>query len=233
MHKVELLAIPDHKNNGMAVCLKPKVPHCITPSLALEIRRLQDIIAENYYKKPWEEVYYVLWYLHTNNFPWTGLDFNYIYDELHQHHEKKVEEYLQTIFELLFANYVGFNLPLVNCSLVHCKLSGISQDFFYLNQVNFIKRYKEIHCIKCNHAPFHQLDFPEEIKEASFPGNIYKRSNFYIFDTINLNSMKKVLCAHQYAPIPLTQQKQLKLIFNHIMQKTLEKIYKLISNETS
>ncbi|WP_454780457.1 hypothetical protein [Legionella sp. WA2022007384] len=229
MHNIELLAIRDHKTNGMAVCLKPKIPYIITPSLVHEIRKLQNKIAEQYYAKPWDGVYYLLWYLHSGTTPWKGLDFHFIHEALLSHHEHKIELYIEKIFELLFINYVGFGLPLINCSFVNRKLSGISQDFFYLNRINFIKRYKELNCSCFNKLPFSKLDFNTQIKKASFPFKIYTRNNFYAFDAIDLNSMKKILHSHRYLPISQAQQNEIRLIFNQIGQNTISRIYQLAS----
>lgn len=229
MHNIELLAIRDHKTNGMAVCLKPKIPYIITPSLVHEIRKLQNKIAEQYYANPWDGVYYLLWYLHSDTAPWKGLDFHFIHEALLSHHEHKIEHYIERIFELLFINYVGFGLPLINCSIVNRKLSGISQDFFYLNRINFIKRYKELNCSSSNKLPFSKLNFNTEIRKASFPFKIYTRNNFYAFDSIDLNSMKKILGSYRYSAIPQPQQSEIKLLFNQLSQETIKKIYQLAS----
>ncbi|KTD02275.1 hypothetical protein [Fluoribacter gormanii] len=229
MHNIELLAIRDHKTNGMAVCLKPKIPYIITPSLVHEIRKLQNKIAEQYYAKPWDGVYYLLWYLHSDTTPWKGLDFHFIHEALLNHHEHQIEIYIESVFELLFINYVGLGLPLINCSFINRKLSGISQDFFYLNRVNFIKRYKELNCSCSNKLPFSKLNFNPEIKKASLPLKIYTRNNFYAFDAFNLNSMKKILHSHRYLPIPQPQQNEIRLTFNQISQQTIARIYQLAS----
>ncbi|QMT59475.1 hypothetical protein [Legionella sp. PC997] len=229
MHNIELLAIRANKTNGMTVCLKPKIPYIITPSLVHEIRKLQNKIAEQYYAKPWDGVYYLLWYLHFDTTPWKGLDFHFIHEALLNHHEHKIELYIEKIFELLFINYVGLGLPLINCSFVNRKLSGISQDFFYLNRINFIKRYKEFDSTCYNKQPFSKLNFNTEIKKASFPIKIYTRNNFYAFDAIDLHLMKKILCSHRYSPILPQQQNEIRLIFNQISQETIARIYQLAS----
>ncbi|KTD42204.1 hypothetical protein [Legionella parisiensis] len=231
MHSIELLAIHHQKTNGMAVCLKPKIPYIITPSLVHEIRKLQNKIAEQYYKKPWDGIYYLLWYLHSDTTPWKGLDFHFIHEALLSHREYTIEHYIENLFELLFINYVGFGLPIINCSIVNRKLSGISQDFFYLNQINFIKRHKELNCFSHNKLPFSKLNFNTEIRNTSFPFKIYTRNNFYVFDFINLNSMKKILGSYRYSPIYLPQQNEIKLIFNQISQETIAKIYQLASKD--
>lgn len=231
MHNIELLAIRDHKTNGMAVCLKPRVPYIITPSLVYEIRKLQNKIAEEYYAKPWEGVFYLLWYLHSDTTPWKGLDFNFIYEALRNHHEDKIEHYIEGIFELLFINYLGLGLPLINCSIINRKLSGISQDFFYLNRINFIRRHKELKCVSCNKQPFSKLDFNTETSKTSFPHKVYTRNNFYAFNYIDVPSMRKILSCYQYNPISTTQQHVLKLIFDRISQETLARIYRLASEK--
>jgi len=231
VHNIELLAIRDHKTNGMAVCLKPKIPYIITPSLVHEVRRLQNKVAEQYYAQPWDGVYYILWYLHSDTAPWKGLDFHFIHEALLNHHERNLEHYIESIFELLFINYIGFGLPLINCSIINRKLSGISQDFFYVNRINFIKRYKELNCYGSNKLPFSKLNFDSEIRKTTFPIKIYTRNNFYSFDSINLNSMKKILGSHQYAPIPQPQQNEVKIIFHQLSQETIAKIYQLASEK--
>lgn len=231
VHNIELLAIRDNKTNGMAVCLKPRIPYIITPSLVHEVRKLQNKIAERYYTSPWDGIYYILWYLHYDTAPWKGLDFHFIHEALLSHHERKMEHYIESVFELLFINYVGFGLPLINCSIINRKLSGISKDFFYVNRINFIKRYKELNCSDLNQPSFRKLNFNSEIKKASFPLKIYTRNNFYCFDSINLNSMKKILGSHRYTPIDQPQQNEIKRIFHQLSQETITKIYQLASEK--
>nr|WP_276559040.1 hypothetical protein [Fluoribacter dumoffii] len=210
----------------MAICLKPKVPYIITPSLVHEVRKLQNKIAEQYYTRPWEGVYYILWYLHNDTAPWIGLDYHFIQEALTSHRERQMEHYIETVFELLFINYVGFDLPLINCSIVNRKLSGVSQDFFYVNRINFIKHYS---C--SNILPFNKLNFNSGIRNTSFPLKLYTRNYFYSYNSIDLKSMKKILSSYRYEPIPKSQQDEIKFLFNQISQETIEKIYQLASEK--
>lgn len=218
MHNIELLAIHDQKTNGMAICLKPKVPYIITPSLVHEVRKLQNKIAEQYYTRPWEGVYYILWYLHNDTAPWIGLDYHFIQEALTSHRERQMEHYIETVFELLFINYVGFDLPLINCSIVNRKLSGVSQDFFYVNRINFIKHYS---C--SNILPFNKLNFNSGIRNTSFPLKLYTRNYFYSYNSIDLKSMKKFLVRIGMNPYPNPSRMKLNFCSIKLARKQLKK----------
>ncbi len=115
----------------MSVCLKPKIPFVLTPSLAHEIRIFQNKLAEKYYRSPWESAIYVCWHLYAGKIKWKGFDFNYILDVIKNNNNSALVRYIDEVFDLLFLNYVSLDIPLINCSIVNRPVQGISQDFFF------------------------------------------------------------------------------------------------------
>lgn len=228
MSKIELLAIQNSDINGMIVCLKPNVPFVLTPSLAHEIRNLQDVVAENYYRTPWNAPFHVVWYLHTGRIPWKGLDFKYIHQALQLHKDKWLDTYINEIFDLLFINYIGFGVPIINCSIITRPLCGISQDFFYLNHINFIKTRKQTRNTPFNKL-YQEIDIHEISKNLSFPDKLYSRNKFYGFNFINYAKMKDIVDTKPYVPIEIEAQLDIKNIFNGIKENTKEEIYAIAS----
>lgn len=228
MSKIELLAIQNPDVNGLAVCLKPNVPYVLTPSLAHEIRNLQDVVSERYYKNPWNKPYYIIWHLHTGQIPWKGLDFKFIHQSLINHKDKRLESYLNEIFSLLFINYIGFGVPIINCSIITRPLSGISQDFFYLNHINFIKTKKHTGNTPFN-TLYQELSVQQISKNLYFPDKLYSRNEFYGFDFINYTKMKHIVDTRQYVPIAVETQLDIKNIFNEIKENTMSEIYTIAS----
>lgn len=229
MQRVELLAIKDPQVNGMAVCLKPRIPFVITHSMVAEVRRLQNKIAEEYYQAPWHGVYHLFWYLHAAKIPWKGLDFNYIHQCLINNKEADLETYIDNLFSLLFINYIGFDLPLVSCSIINRQLSGISMDFFYLNRINFIKLYGITGGRKRIDEPCKKLNFHQEVKRVAFPNEIYQRNDFYKLNSLDVTTMRNILSRNQFVPLSAEEKAHVRTTFDQIRDDTLARIYLLAS----
>lgn len=132
MKGLELLVIKEVNAYGVSICLKPCLPEVITPTLANEIRHFQDSLAEHYFSSPWDGYFYVIWYSHRGHGLCSrGLDFGYILDTIVNHKEQALEVYIRNLFDLMFLNYIGLGLPVINCSIVDRAVTGISQEFFF------------------------------------------------------------------------------------------------------
>lgn len=188
MKKTELLAIHNAKSHGMFVCLKPKIPFVITKSLVHDARNLQDFIAEKYIKDDVNKPFYLLWYLHSGKIPWKGIDFNFVYNALLEHKETEIQCYISELFDLLYLNTIGMGLQIVNCSIITRPLMGISRDFFYLNQISFIK--KSDHSAD---ASLNKIDYRHLKNEFYFPLNLYSENSFYGYNKFNITEMQKAL----------------------------------------
>lgn len=228
MNKVELLVIQNASVRGLIVCLKPNVPFVLTPSLTHEIRNMQDVVAGNYCKSPWSKPLFIVWYLHTGRIPWKGLDFTFIHQALVNHKEKMIESYLNEVFDLLFLNYIGSGFPIINCSIITRPLSGISQDFFYLNHINFIKTRKKIENQPISKL-YHKMDVPQVSDKLYFPEALYARNEFYGFHAINYSRMKRIVATKKFEPVDIEKQLEIKEIFNQTKKDTLTEIYEIAS----
>jgi hypothetical protein len=222
MNNIELLVIQDTDYKGMAVCLKPKTAFVITESITHEIRNLQDYIANNYYKNLWNESCYVIWYLHTGKIPWRGIDYSFIYNSLIEHKERKMESYITELFDLLFINHTGLGLPIINCSIITRPLTGLSQDFFLLNRINFIKNNS-----LSSTAGYEIMSFNQLKKKLYFPEILYSTNIFYSYNKFNSLKVQKILSELNYEPINKDKQVQIKEIFDKIKIKILHDIYEL------
>ncbi|STY29151.1 Uncharacterised protein [Legionella wadsworthii] len=221
---VELLVIREVKENGIAVCLKPQISYVITPTLVNEIRIQQNKIAEEYYSNPWEGILYVFWYLHSGQITWRGLDYKYIYDAIKQHKEKLVEDYIENIADLLFLNNINLALPLINCSIVHRKVTGLSQDFFLINQVNFIKN-TENGKIKKEDKSIHQINLFSDVKNLNFPKRIYKNNVCYRYSRMDFPAMRKIIKEVEHCPIHSNQLVRTQFIFELMKKKIVNSIF--------
>lgn len=226
---LELLAT--HKvDNGIAVCLKPRVAPILTHSLAREIRLLQNALAEQFYNKPWNDIFYIVWYLFSGNIPWRGLDFGYIHHKLITGKEEDFLDYIHDVFNLLFLNYISLGLPLINCSLVTRPLTGISKEFFLLNQINFFKKHHP-DGEGTNHEYFEPMSKSHHINSGCFPEKIYSRNAYYHFSHFNFSSMRKIICQSPYKEIDKGELIKIQSIFELIKKNTLVEIYLIASKK--
>lgn len=231
MIHVELLAMGDHHFNGLTVCLKPLTPYVITHSLVKEIRKLQNKVAENYYKQPWDDIYYIFWYLHEGKIPWKGLDFNFIHDCFKSNKESKFEEYIEHIFSLLFLNYVGLDLPLVNCSIVNRNTVGISSEIFFLNRINFIKCLHNQQVVELKNSVNEQITQINPMKKVkmTFPEEVYARNKFYKINCFKLSCMRDILLENGFTAFSPIEKNHIKCLFEQKKEETLNRFYALAS----
>lgn len=228
MKHLELLVIEERNLNGMRICLKPNTPEVLTPTLIYSIRNLQDMLIRRYLSTPWEGYFYVIWYFHKNcGVKSRGLDFNFIFDSVSSHHDKEFENYINNLFDLLFLNYIGLGIPLINCSIVDRTLSGVSQEFFILNQINFLKNTR---LLASNHSIL-EIHLQDIAKNVVFPLHIYKKNLFYTFYSYDFHSMQRLLSR---ATINFTQTHNIKAvqsIFDAIKNETISQIYEIASKK--
>lgn len=213
----------------MSVCLKPKIPFVLTPSLAHEIRTFQNKLVEKYYKSPWQSVAYIFWHLYAGNIKWKGFDFKYIYDALNSRNNSLLERYLDEVFDLLFLNYVSLDIPVINCSIVNRKVRGISQDFFFVNQINFIKSQQFTNLRTDREPSIRLLDIDKYKKKLSFPKTIYARNMYYEYQHMNLSDIGDIVGSYLYEPIPLNELEKSKRIFEDLKETTLATLYHMAS----
>jgi len=224
---VELLIVKEIDSQGIAVCLKPNLPDVITPSLVKEIRRFQNSLAENYFAVPWEGLLYVVWYSHRRlSSCKRGLDFSFIVDSLQDHKEEELECYIKNLFDLLFLNSVGLGLPVVNCSLVNSSISGVFQEFFYLNKINFIKRANE----KNPSKTLSQINVSDVAKNLIFPKQIYQDKIYYQYSAFDLKSMRRVIEETRVDMPNEVQLKETREKFDALFQATMASLYHLAAS---
>ena len=223
MKSVELLAIRLRNGRGMAVCLKPKTPYVMTNSIVNEIKDFQKKVVGEYYSKPWNGIYFIVWYLHSSNIPWKGFDFDFIYNSFLNHNEVKVENYIEDVFELLFINYVGLGLPLLSCSIVNRETHGISKEFFLLNRINFIKKNGKN--ISTNNA------INLEKIQPHFSPKIYMRNSIHEMEKFNISAINEVLYFFKFDSISECELQDIKHHFDEIRRKTILKIYEFAKKD--
>ncbi|WP_419420850.1 hypothetical protein ACNVED_06010 [Legionella sp. D16C41] len=225
MKKLELLVVEDNQRNGMRVCLKPRLPEVLTPTLINQICDLQKMLIDRYLSSPWDGYYYVIWYYHKNHGQsGRGLDFNFIWDALRQHRDHDFESYISNIFNLLFLNCVGLGLPLINCSITDRSITGISQEFFILNQVNFMKTNSSKYLT--------QVNLSDIAKNLVFPKHIYENNLFYTFNTYDFNSMRKLIARFTIDTPEKDKLERMRLIFDKVKNDTIKEIYNIAVNKT-
>lgn len=224
MRGLELLIVKEMNTHGVSVCLKPCLPEVITPTLVNEIRLFQNSLAAQYYSSPWEGYFYVIWYSHRGHgICGRGLDFNYILQAINTNKESALEDYVRDLFDLLFLNYVGLGLPIVNCSIVDRKLTGISQEFFFLNKINFIK---SVSSNETKETVF-PVEFNELANNPAFPLTLYQNNLFYKFCSFDLKMMKKYIGDLSLPPFDPQNLDLTRLIFDEMEEKTLTGIYRI------
>lgn len=228
MHSNELLILGGREDNGFSLCLKPKIPFVLTPSLAHEIRRFQNKLAEEYYKEAWERIYCLIWHLNAGHPIWKGFDFSFIYSTLKNSKDSDLECYIDEVFNLLFLNYIGLGLPLINCSIINCPIRGISQDFFFINHINFIKVSKEENLVENQEYRIQPLDY-SAFNKLSLPKEIYNRNEYYGFYQMDLLLMRQFIEAINYNPENQEKVEQIKMMFNELKEETIKTLHQMAS----
>ncbi|MDX1837197.1 hypothetical protein [Legionella taurinensis] len=220
MQSMELLILKEINSNGMGICLRPKVHPVITVSLTKEIRQLQDSIAEKYYQSPWEGYFYLVWYLDNSmKTPWVGFDFKFIADAFKNHHESEAETYIDRIFDIIFLNYIGMGLPLINCSILNKDVTSLSREFFLLNAISFV------HCKQKTQTPFIPVSIGQEFKHLTFKETIYQNNHCFYFDSLRFGTMRRIIQSIDRKPLTDDDIKTIKQEFEEVKKKTVTRIY--------
>lgn len=223
---LELLVIKEINTRGVSVCLKPSVPELITPTLASEIRHFQNSLAEKYYLSPWEDDFYIIWYSQRGHgTSWNGIDFKYILNAIRSNKEFAFELYIREVFDLLFLNYVGLGLPVVNCSIVDRVVTGISQEFFFLNKINFIKSYPA-DILGTKISPVNYNDISSNL---IFPKFIYHDNHFYKFSYFDIKTMRDLIKGTESNLFNDEKLESIRHVFEEIKNETITKVYHLAS----
>ncbi|BCA94169.1 hypothetical protein TUM19329_05300 [Legionella antarctica] len=223
MIDLELLALHEIDRNGMSVHLKPNTTAMMTPKLVDEIRALQDSLAKKYMNQSFDN-YYVIWYLNKNiNFSCCGLDFRFVHDCFKYNKEHDLEHYIDRIFNIIFLNYIGLGLPIINCSILTKYLSGLSKEFFLMSKICFIyqRKYKGLSKIEiCN-----------EIANLTFKKEHYCKNDYYFYNPIHIGQMKEIIENTVYEiPTKLTIEAA-KIEFDAFKELMLLRLYKIASRD--
>lgn len=226
MSYLELLVMTERNTKGMRVCLKPNSPTVLTPTLINSLRNLQNTLAEKYISSPWEGHFYVIWYSHKNyGNQGRGLDFNYIFETLSARKEVDFEKYISKVFDLLFLNYISLGLPLINCSIIDRKITGISQEFFLLNQISFVRN----NSLKNTSKKIVKSHFSDIANNLVFPKHIYQKNLFYHFSSCNLEAMKTCITGADIQLIQEYEFENIKEVFDCLENETIKQIYMIAS----
>lgn len=220
MAGVEVLIIRDNERNGMGVHLKPKTNLSLTRTLIDELRRIQNSLAEEYYRHPWQKYLYVVWYIDKKQiFSNKSLDFAFIYNAFKSHREHEVDEYIGKIFDVLFLNYIGLALPIINCSILNKNITGLFREFFMLNQVNFLSN-QLLHS-----GEIKDFSIMNDLKSLHFNKNIYDKNSFFYYKTLNLDKMRDII--ESIIPNSFSQKQitVIKAYFDAAKLKTLRRLY--------
>ena len=224
MNNQEVFVKKEIGENGLAICLKPGTPYVITPSLIHNLRGIQNQIVHDYMIRPWDNFLYVFWYLHSDQIPVLGLDFNYIYQNIKNNNEIAVEKYFQETIDVMCLNYIGLALPIINCSFVNWGMNGCAKEFFYMNQINFIQR-KPTGDDRSNDDEVKPIKDIDQNLVINFPEKIYASNEYYSYDCINIHLMREIIKNFNFKPKTESDIQTIQDIFDDMRVKTLEKIY--------
>lgn len=220
----ELLAIREIGANGMYVCLKPKIPVVLTPGLVKEMRHLQNSLAERYLSSTFNEFFYVVWFLEKQEgLSCHGLDFNYILNCVKNHKDTELELYIDALYNMIFLNYIGLGLPIINCSIVTRPLSGLTKELFLLNKICFIQNPES--------SGINKIALDNRTNQLEFDKSIYATNDCYTFDIMRMDEMSRIIGATHHE-IPTTAEvKMLQEQFEKIKKESLLRIYSLASRD--
>lgn len=222
MPNMDLLVLRDVVANGAAVCLKPHRVDALTPNLVIEMRRVQDLLAERYMTNPWEGLYYLVWYLDkAKPVGKMGIDYNYVNDCMRDAKERSLQDYLEKLFDLLYLNYIGLGLPVVNCSLVDRTVGGITREFFYLNRLNFVRVSK---CSLIQPNSIMRVDNQEIVNNSKFPKFVYDRNQYYQYQHFALKSFHDAISDANIEPFAEADIYEIRKVFDDICQETLQEL---------
>jgi len=220
MRHLELLATREIGVNGMAVCLKPRIPVVITPGLVEEIRVLQNSLAEKYLTGALDGCFYVVWFLENRKeLCYRGLDFNFIFNCLKNHKDAELDRYIDGVFNLIFLNRIGLGFPVINCSIVSRTLTSLSKEFFFLNKICFIQNSET--------KGIQKISLFDEYDKLLLKKEIYQKSHYFYFDFVRVEKMRGIIETIDYEVPTVEEINSIKDNFENIKQETIEGIYAL------
>ena len=224
MNHTQLLVTKQNTDNGLIVYLKPKTSYVMAPLLIQEIRSFQNQLVNDYYSNPWDHILYIIWSYHPGKITLKGLDFSFIYSCLEKGDRDSVINYLNDTFELLFLNYIGLDLPIINCSIIERPFSGCGREFFFMNQINFIKNNHFQHSSDDKDSNLERIDIKSAIKKNYFPDSIYEDNVYYTFLRKNLEKMKTIISDFEFKKRSPEELNNKKKIFDMKRDEALNKI---------
>ncbi len=231
MKHVEMLVIKQDKENGYLVLLKPKKPYLFTPTLVSEISDFQDCIINQYLSKSLDDMLYILWCFQPGCITLKGLDFEYIYDKFKDGKLNDIDAYISKMFDVLFRNYIGFGLPVINISLVERPSVGFAREFFLMNQVNFISNRIVDPTKLIEKTHIQPLNFKSSFGRLYFPKRLYKKNKFYKYQHRDLDAMKMRISNFDFQYQNATIQNGTKATFDEKKGEMLEKIFRMGSDD--
>lgn len=105
----------------------------------------------------------------------------------------------------------------------------MSQEFFWLNQINFIK--ESIPHAQLSNKNICQINDLAQRgdKKGCFPDNIYRRNLFYHFHKVNYSEMKNIINDAPFEALSYEELEKTQLVFESMKKNTLVEIYSLAS----
>lgn len=105
--------------------LKSTLSPTFTLSLLMNIRTIQNKIAEHCYENKNGVVKYIIWQSDNSNIFNLGLDLPYVYKLITEKNEKRLDNYLQLCIDVFYINLMKLDIsPLITISLIRGKAYG-------------------------------------------------------------------------------------------------------------
>ena len=135
-----------------------------------------------------------------------------------------IEKYINQVFDCMFLNYIGLGIPLVNCSVVDRPITILTREFFYMNQINFIKNFDM--AINSPSTEIKEYDILS-IDKLHFPKWIYLKNKYYSYHHANIHSMREKLAAYEQQIYNNNYINKIRTEFDKMCYKTIWKILNL------
>lgn len=224
MLNLELLAVSEIGVSGMSVCLKPRIPVVITPGLVVEMRNLQNSLAEKYLTNTIEGAFYVIWFLEDRRgMGCRGLDFAFLSNCIKNHKDDELERYINGVFDLIFLNYIGLGFPIINCSIISRALTGLSKEFFFLNKICFMH--------KSGAEGVQKFALSDNRTPLLFNKELYDKNHYFYFNSLRLDVMRAKIEEISYDIPTVDQISTLQDQFETIKKDTIKTIYEIASRD--
>lgn len=223
--KTQLLVIRQKDKNGYGVVIKPLKPYVISPSLVKEVSSFQYQIIDEYMKKPWSGTCHIIWCCHKSNITIKGLDFHFIYNCMAKNNIDAIEKYINQVFDCMYLNHIGLGIPLVNCSVVDRPTTSMIREFFYMNQINFIKNCDM--AIDRPSTKINEYDILSMGNKLHFPKWIYLKNKYYNYHHVDIHAMREKLVAYENQTYSNEYITKIRIEFDKMCNKTVWKILNL------